>query len=546
MKKIVTLLLMLFTSVSIIIAQPGTVCNAGFDYSFLAANTIKFTPAVIGDSNNTMHSWSFGDGASSSIATPTHTYNTNGVFYAKHIIKRVNPNGVLECRDTVIKQILIQQACNLNAFFSFSNATSNPSTYNFTNLTSNLLSTDLVKWTFGDGTSSLDVNAAHTYLQPGTYTVCLSVKRNNSAGTSPCVSEICKTIVIQAPCNFQISFSSFKDTINLKKIIFTNHTNLSNTNATAKWIFGDGSTSTSWNAVHEYAQPGKYRVCLIIQTGPNCIKDKCDTIVIETPSADCKDLSKFTFEKLNNDNQKFKFKPNYVAADVQYTWTFGDGTGSHDANATHRYYKPGVYTACLTAWRNTTCASTTCKEIKVLPQINCDSVRFNYSYKRDSIITNKFFFYATASLPILDQTWAITKISPTAGTPKILHQNNPVYIFGDTGTYKVCVKAIILGGCVKEECKIIKIEKITNSTCELQVYPNPAINVINVKVNLTAPVVIKAYLYNSLNVLIKNKTIEGTNGNNVVTFNTSDLVAGIYSIKLVYGNKICYARFMKL
>ena len=227
------------------------------------------------------------------------------------------------------------------------------------------------------------------------------------------------------------------------------------------------------------------------------------------------------------------------------TWTFGDGTGSHDAVATHRYAQPGVYTVCLTAWRGPNCASTTCKEIRVLPQVNCDSIRVTYTYQRDPFIPNKVYFYVNANFPVLDQTWTITKLTPSTTTPVILHQNNPSYVFGDTGTYRVCLKAITLGGCVKEFCSVIRIERLA-PVCILQAYPNPTSSVINVAVSLPQPLLIKAYVYNSVNVLVKEKQQQGATGNNVVTINVNDLAPGAYTIKVLYGNSTCYARFTKL
>jgi len=39
-------------------------------------------------------------------------------------------------------------------------------------------------------------------------------------------------------------------------------------------------------------------------------------------------FTKYLFEKLIKDNQSYKFIPDYINTALQYTWTFGDGTGS--------------------------------------------------------------------------------------------------------------------------------------------------------------------------------------------------------------------------
>jgi hypothetical protein len=149
-------------------------------------------------------------------------------------------------------------------------------------------------------------------------------------------------------------------------------------------------------------------------------------------------------------------------------------------------------------------------------------------------------------MPILDQTWTITRLNGTVTLPPvILHQNNPVYLFQDTGLYRVCLRAITLGGCVKEYCNNIHIQQVS-SACELQAIPNPASTNVYVNVYLTQPQVIHASIYNNLNVLVMDKTQQGITGNNVVSFNINTLSAGQYTIRLVYGNNVCYARFQKL
>jgi PKD repeat protein len=547
MKKLFTLLLFILTAFSFTgKAQGGTTCNGDFNFQFINTNTVKFTPVFIGDSLNTFHYWYFGDGSSINTTLPTHAYAVNGSYTVKHFTYKINPNGIEVCRDSVIKQIVIQQACTLVAnFYSFPDSTGLLK-IQFINTSVPLDPNDSIRWTFGDGTSSFAISPAHTYTNYGIYTVCLRLKKNNSAtGTTHCVSEICKTIIVQSPCNIQVNFSMRRDSLNIRKVYFTNLTSVTTTNAIAKWNFGDGTSSTSRNAVHEYAQPGMYRVCLIVQTDSNCVREKCDTVVISQTSPACKDLSKYKFEKYNTDNQKYKFTPDFIGADIQYTWTFGDGTGSHYAIATHRYAQPGIYIACLTVWHGPNCASTTCKEIKVLPQINCDSIRVTYTYQRDPLLPNKIYFYMNANFTVLDQTWTINKLSPATIPPVILHQNNPSYIFTDTGYYRVCLRAVTLSGCVKEYCNIVRIENIS-PLCILQVYPNPATNFINVAVQLTEPQTIKAYIYNSLNVLVKEKQKAGVTGNNLVEININDLIPGLYTIKVVYGGKTCYARFTKL
>jgi len=716
MKKIFTLLLLFVSLLSTsVIAQTTNPCNAEFNGQFLSSNVLQFNPVVTGDPAITHHYWLFGDGGSASTVVPVHTYLTTGSFTVKHYVYKTNLNGTVECRDSFSR--VIQIACELVANFTFSPA-STPLTFHFENTSFPILNTDSIRWTFGDGTNSNQLSPNHTYATPGTYTVCLRVQKRSLGGVTNCVREICKTIVVGTVCNIQAHFSwqadpvngrkiiftnqtisptaaaiatwifgdgtsatgwnamheytlpgryrvclkveagpncisyacdsitvtspvcnvqaAFTwvaDQVNTRKILFTNHTATTSAGATATWSFGDGTTGTGWNAIHEYSQPGRYYVCLRVQTAPNCISYKCDSItvhqvppcqlqahfiwrpdsaniqkiiftnqtlstttgtaqwsfgdgtgstawnpvheyaqpgryyvclrvqisptcisyscdsvIVHRPEPGCIEQSYFTFRHSNTDPQLYHFTPAFVNTTWQYTWTFGDGTGSHEISPNHRYLHSGNYTACLTVFRNVNCASTTCKPLNVITQPNCDNITVTYNYQRDPVLVNKLYFYAIANTTLTDQTWTITKLPATINTPPvILHQNNPSYIFMDTGYYRVCLRAVTVSGCVKEYCQVIHIERVVRTNaCILQTYPNPASSQVSVIVLLSQPQLINVYVYNSLNVLVKEKHQAGVAGSNVVTLSIGDLVAGAYNIKVVRGNDVCYARFQKL
>ncbi len=534
---------------TVVVANP---CNLVVDFSWTATATnplmIEFhnlsTPLSPTDSIK----WTFGDGGTSMDVNPTHTYANSGTYNVCLIVKKNdNPPGTTPCIRYICKTVVVQAPCTLVANFSWLAATTNAQNIHFTNTSSAANSTDSVRWTFGDGTSSNQYSPDHTYAQPGTYNVCLRMQKRGTNGTvTNCVSEICKTVVVQSSCTFQASWTSHPDSVNTKKIYFTNTTILPTATGTAIWTFGDGTTATSWNAIHEYANAGRYYVCLRVEIAPNCVRYKCDSITVTLPPPPCNNQSNFTVVAASTNSQTFTFTPAYQSSSVQYTWSFGDGTGSSTMIATHHYAQSGTYTACLTVWSSNTCVSTTCKTVVVTSQINCDSIHVSYTYQRDPFIPNKVYFYANANFPILDETWTITKL-PAATPPNqvILHTNNPVYVFNDTGYYNVCLRAVTLGGCIKEYCTVIHIEQVP-AQCQLTAYPNPASTEVHINVALTAPDMINVYVYNNLNVLVLEKHQQGVVGNNVVTLGIGSLVSGFYTVRLIYGNHYCNSAFQKL
>jgi uncharacterized repeat protein (TIGR01451 family) len=114
------------------------------------------------------------------------------------------------------------------------------------------------EWDFGDGTTSTERDpGAHTYAEPGVYTVTLRA-------TSPYT-----TIFWQEPMTIRVyepvvaDFESNTRVVAVGEVVsFTNRS--TGDIATYAWDFGDGNTSASYEPLHVYDQPGHYTVTLSV------------------------------------------------------------------------------------------------------------------------------------------------------------------------------------------------------------------------------------------------------------------------------------------
>ncbi len=489
--------------------------------------------------------WSFGDGTSASTLNAYHLYANAGTYNVCLIVTRDST-----CRDTSCMSVVViapppPPTCNLVANFTWFTDSVQINKIHFTNLSVPLAATDSIRWTFGDGSSSLDVNPIHVYNAPGTYTVCLRVKKNVVGGTTFCVKEICKQVVAQVACTLNANFSFHADSLNSLKIHFINQSNPASTVTYVQWTFGDGTSSTAWNPDHTYAQAGTYNVCLNLSSGAGCYSTFCKQVLVLDP-INCLDISKFSLTHSTANCLEFNFVPDHLNPTWQYHWTFGDGTASNTATTSHVYAQPGNYTVCLSVTRSLTCASTTCKPISTGLCFSCNNVWVRYSYVRDPNMPNRLYFHGQSNYPITSETWTFTKISPASTIPPVvLNQFDPVFVFPEPGYYRVCLRAITYGGCVKEYCEVIYIGQV-NTACTLQSYPNPTHNTISVNVVETTSEMIHVYIYNSLNILVGQKDQQGYIGSNIVTVNVETLLPGTYTMRVIYGNHVCYSQFQKI
>jgi len=137
-------------------------------------------------------------------------------------------------------------------------------------------------WDFGDGTTVSNVqNPTHTYAQPGSYTVTLTV-----LGSASCGSQVQKTQAIDVFADLAAAPVALPDT--LLPLMLPNTTVQFTANAptavTHLWTFGDGSSSTLTNPTHTFALPGNYPVSVVLTDAAGCsVTRSLGTYVVQAP-----------------------------------------------------------------------------------------------------------------------------------------------------------------------------------------------------------------------------------------------------------------------
>ncbi|MBI2730444.1 MAG: PKD domain-containing protein [Sphingobacteriales bacterium] len=488
--------------------------------------------------------WQFGDGTSSTDINPTHVYSDTGAYNACLIIEQLN--GL--CKNYSCQAIIIRPDCNIKPDFTWESAAGNPSKIYFKNLSAPTTTPNVMfSWSFGDGTFSNEVNPQHGYDKPGIYQVCLKMQVTNS----DCIKYICKQVVVRTPCdNLYAKFEWKQDSAHpLRGVQFVNlSSSIANAPLGVRWNFGDGTTSSEWNPFHQYNEPGKYRVCLIVKFFDSCYKETCDTVVVPRPEINCEEISKFRFEKVTNDALGYYFAATHRNPNWKYTWTFGDGTGMQGEEAKHRYEKEGKYTVCLTVYKSDACASTTCMEITA-GHIPCDDVRIKFETIKGSEIPNRVKFHAISNEGLKTQKWVIYNTTGSLiNMPVVLYGPDPVYTFREKGLYKVCLLATTVTGCTKQYCDTLRIGNVIVPTvCELKIFPNPATTHIEFDVVSETNGVLVVNIFDINGVKRSQFMIAAQQGNNHVKIPVESLSAGYYYIEVVQSNgRVCKGKFQKL
>ncbi|MEI6898617.1 MAG: PKD domain-containing protein [Bacteroidota bacterium] len=340
-------------------------CQADFSWQAQPNSlTVQFVNQSTG-SPNFSSTWNFGDGGSSYIKDPVHTYTQPGLY---NVMLTISDSG-MGCWNTEVKMIQVGDStgggCHAN-FYAEPDSGNQMNLHFFDQSQGSNISSWF--WDFQDGSTSTLQNPVHLFTQPGNYHVCLTIRSSDSL----CFDTGCEEIYVGNNNGCQAQFTWFPDSLNNGGTTL-HFVDLSlGGGATWFWSFGDSTYSTLPNPSHTFPHEGIYHVCLTITgNNPACQSTWCADVNIGNQQG-CANYFAFSQNQLN-----VAFEGEMVNHHMAtYNWSFGDGATGFGKNTTHQYPAPGVYYVTLTSTEeNTLCVSTSGQSIQV-----GDSGQYNQIY----------------------------------------------------------------------------------------------------------------------------------------------------------------------
>jgi PGF-pre-PGF domain-containing protein len=310
--------------------------------------TVTFTDSST--RNPTSWNWSFGDGGSSTLKDPVHTYTAPGTYTVSLTV--ANTAGTNTMTRTV--NVLTSPPVNITV----ANFTSGqPSYTNLTLVTNSSTSTNATSWnwTFGDGGTSDLENPNHSYAAPGTYTVTLTTTHSeDESSSSSFTNSLTAPIVTTSTVSMNVVILGLTPQPDFASNVTTGSAPLpvAFTDTSAQfptnwnWSFGDGGTSTLKDPVHTYLKDGNYTVSL---TASNTIGNDTITrsnyITVHTlpPGAYFNATPVVGTAPLT-----VTFTDGSTRSPSSWNWSFGDNGTSTLQHPVYTYMTIGSYTVALT------------------------------------------------------------------------------------------------------------------------------------------------------------------------------------------------------
>jgi PKD repeat protein len=324
--------------------EPPT-AEAGPDQTDLTRETFSFDGSASqasAGSTFVAYEWDFeSDGViDASKAKPSRVFNLRGTYT---VALRVTDSLGETSTDTLTVTVL-----NRGPTASFNHTPLEPTVFETIQFRDNSTDPDgnttAWAWDFGDGSTSTQENPTHRYEDRGSYTVTLTITDNDGGTDSS--TRIITTRNVEPTAGFRAP-----STVNVGDgVRFVDEsTDPEGGPLTYLWNFGDGSTSTAKNPIHEYTTPEAVLVSLLITDDEGATHTATLTIVIFPTIRPVAEFSHEPEGGTIHDTVAFIDESRDEDGSILiWEWDFGDGETSSRKDPTHTFEDKGTHRVTLT------------------------------------------------------------------------------------------------------------------------------------------------------------------------------------------------------
>lgn len=344
-----------------------TWCKAAYAYQVnpgFTAPVVAFTDLSTG--NPTSWLWDFGDGSYSTEQNPVHEYTMQGTYNVCLTIS--SPDG--SCQDiycdVVYTNAVFPDCYNWFWYNQYNN-------YDFEFFAETIPQATEFLWDFGDGTTGTGQTVTHSY-QPNTGDVFIVTLHSwvlDPATGDSCYSHSAEKVFIYGFPNDCYNWFWYMPQPGGAVEFY------GDAYPTAEswfWDFGDGTTGTGQNVIHQYDPAAGDLVIVTLTTtsytanGEMCTATSTQEVYLGNQPGDC--FNFFWYEETGNNTINL-YGESWPAPANLYQWTFPDGTTQYGQQVSYSYDPNMVngFEVCLETyiWMNTmdSCYAQSCQFVFV-------------------------------------------------------------------------------------------------------------------------------------------------------------------------------------
>lgn len=291
-------------------------------------NTITCPGDAMSFTNNSLLAqnffWDFGDGMTSTLNNPDHTYTASGIYQVK--LLATSTEGCVDSSFSTITVLIPPTAI----FTISTDSVCVGDNITFTNTSTPSPLTCF--WNFGDGNFSNDCVANHSYDTSGNFMVTLVVMDGDG-----CRDTTQQLVNIAA--NPVAAFDFVKNgECTPVEVIFQNQSLMGESYI---WDFGDGTTSTETAPTHIYMSGDTFTISLTTFSGVCSDMTNREVIIFKKPEIEIVIPLGYTQSGCADFTTAFTVSPEMN--NFKFSWDFGDGNFSYEENPENTFNTPGTY-----------------------------------------------------------------------------------------------------------------------------------------------------------------------------------------------------------
>jgi len=321
------------------------------------------------------------------------------------------------------------------------------------------------------------------------------------------------------------------------------------------WTFGDGNSSNTNNAQHQFTTNGNYAVCLTIFDSINqCTDTYCDSIWVTGSGTPCNITASFNF--IDNGGGNYSFNNNSTGSGTDSYWYFGDGGSSNSTSPSHTFAANGIYTIQLYIADplDSNCYDYVVQTINVSGVSNPVPCQAGFVIFPDSSVSGNVIVINSSTGNNLTYFWDFGD----GNTSTLAYPN---YTYSTNGPFQICLTVSNGNGCTSTYCDSINsggivlkqsgftiniqapaltdIKNEIDLISELNTYPNPVKNNLTIELNLTENTQIEIVATDLIgNIVAKIINESMTIGINTIQWNVNNLPNGVYLLNIKSNNSI--------
>jgi len=308
---------------------------------------VNFSFRNLNASPITAYQWTFTNGAFDTVANPVITFNEGENIGL--VLTVTDINGCINTQTFNNVANVFNEGPDPTFTADQTGACQAPLTVNFNNTTDENGQTITYLWQFPGGTPNSHNGAnppAVTYDVTGSYDVTLISTTENGCRKDTTINGFVGVGDVTADFTLPSFTVCVGDSVNFE------NTSSGGLNEVT-WDFGDGNTSNQISPVHFYDAEGTYTVTLSASNPDGCSDDTQREVTVIAPPQPA-----FTLDTPDvcEPPVRINFTNQSVNAN-QFTWNFGDGATSTEANPSHEYADVGRYNITLTATNGSGCSA---------------------------------------------------------------------------------------------------------------------------------------------------------------------------------------------